>query len=290
MIYNTVTFLQSVTVLGDAHRKGVNMKKMINEIVGGRYLVLEKVGSGGSANVYKVKDIETQKVYALKKYITSDPANYKNLITGVEKELKILKYTQHPVIPKIYNIVKENEHIYLVMEYVEGENLKEYIKRRKPLKINQIADIMEQVCSGLFYLHSFKEPIVYRDLKPSNIMITSEGIIKLIDFGIAKRYSRELDTDLLALGSKGFAAPEQYGDKNGYGIYNTDIRSDIYGIGSTMYYLRTGLYYKNRSKSFRVRGRFKKIIIKCTRTNPNDRYQDCIEVLCAIKSLHNKKK
>lgn len=262
------------------------MQKFINNVVGGRYFVLEQVGKGGFSNVFKVRDVKTDKIFALKQYITSDPANRKNLLEGMERELNVLKYVSHPVLPKIYNLIKEEEKFFLVMEYVEGINLKKYVETKGVLKKKQLVSVMEQVCSGLYYLHSLDTPIVYRDLKPSNIILMEDGSVKLIDFGIAKRYSREIDADEMALGSKGFAAPEQFGDKQGKGLYNTDIRSDVYGMGTTMFYLKTGKVYKKNSRWFRVSHKLKKIIVKCTKSNPNDRFQNCIEVLCAIKNLH----
>lgn len=264
------------------------MKAIINTVVGRRYYVLEQLGKGGTSKVYKVKDVETDKIYALKQYITSDPANQEQLLEGIQNELNVLKHVSHPALPKIYDIIKEDKYFFLVMEYVEGIDLKEYIKINGTLKKKQILSMMEQVCSGLYYLHSLDKPIIYRDLKPSNIILRKDETIKLIDFGIAKRYNKEIDADILAYGSKGFAAPEQFGDKQGRGIFNTDIRSDIYGIGTTMYYLRTGKCYERNASNWKVRGKFKQIIEKCTKANPDQRYQNCIQVLCALNKLIRK--
>ena len=262
------------------------MKNFINNVVGGRYFVLEQIGKGGFSNVFKARDIKNGDIFVLKQYITSDPANKNNLLEGMERELNVLKHVSHPVLPKIYNLIKEENDFFLVMEYVEGINLKTYIEINGVLNKKMIVNIINQVCSGLYYLHSLEPPIVYRDLKPSNIILMEDGKIKLIDFGMAKRYNREIDADELALGSKGFAAPEQFGDKQGSGLYNTDARSDIYGIGTTMYYLRKGKTFKDNPSWFRVSHKMKKIILKCTKKNPEERFQNCIEVLCAIKNLH----
>lgn len=255
---------------------------LVNEVIDGRYYVLEALDEGGSSSVFKAKDLIGGRVVALKKYKTSDPANVKKIIDGIEKELKILRYTSHPVLPKIYNIVKQERDFFLVMEYVEGINLKKYTKDKGRLKNKEVIKIMNQVCSGLYYLHSLEPPIVYRDLKPSNIMIRNDGSVKLIDFGIAKRYNRELYVDEWALGSKGFAAPEQVGDMKGHGLYNTDIRSDIYGVGTTIYYLKTGKIYQGQASSWRINYKLQKIIKKCTMSNPDMRYQNCIELLCDL--------
>ena len=271
------------------------MADIINNIVGGRYYILELIGRGGSAIVYKARDIHNGGIYALKKYITSDPANRKRLLEGMERELEVLKNCTHPVLPKIFDLIKIEDAFFLVMEYIDGIDLKKYVDEYGTLSTKMLVKVMEQVCSGFYYLHSLSPAIVYRDLKPANIILCKDGRIKLIDFGIAKRYRTDIDVDKLALGSKGFAAPEQFGDSKGKGLYNTDIRADIYGIGTTMYYLKTAKTYNSvpDSKSlysfkdyFKTSHKLRKIIKKCTRNNTDLRYQSCIEILCSIKTLH----
>ena len=271
------------------------MADIINNIVGGRYYILELIGRGGSAIVYKARDIHNGGIYALKKYITSDPANRKRLLEGMERELEVLKNCTHPVLPKIFDLIKIEDAFFLVMEYIDGIDLKKYVDEYGTLSTEMLVKVMEQVCSGFYYLHSLSPAIVYRDLKPANIILCKDGRIKLIDFGIAKRYRTDIDVDKLALGSKGFAAPEQFGDSKGKGLYNTDIRADIYGIGTTMYYLKTAKTYNSvpGSKSlysfkdyFKTSYKLRKIIKKCTKNNPDLRYQSCIEILCSIKNLH----
>lgn len=267
--------------------KRVLMKEILNNVVGGRYYVLNSLGKGGASTVYKVKDIRSGNVYALKQYITSDPANKEKFMEGMEKELSVLKYTSHPVLPKIYNIIKEEERFFLIMEYVEGMNLKHYVETRGKLKQNQLVSIMEQVCSGLYCLHSMEPPVVYRDLKPSNIILMDDGKVKLIDFGIAKRYNHEIFTGESAYGTKGFAAPEQIGDRKGISLYNTDIRTDIYGIGTTLYFLKTGKLFAGKVKGI-MPLKMKLLIKKCTEINPDLRFQSCLEVLCIISSMKRK--
>ncbi len=258
------------------------MDTIVNNVVGGRYYVLEAVGKGGFSNVYRTKDIRTGKIYALKEYITSDPANQKKLLEGMEREVDVLKHTTHPVLPKIFNLIKDHDRFYLVMEYVSGINLKQYILENKPLSMKEIKDIMLQVCSGLYYLHSLEPPIIYRDLKPANIILKADGTVKLIDFGIAKRYRDDIDLDAIAIGSNGFAAPEQYEKSALQQFYNVDIRTDIYGIGKTMFYLKTGKVHNGTFPVF-FPHKLKKIIKKCIAKFPEQRYQDCIDVICEIK-------
>ncbi len=261
------------------------MKKLINKVVGGRYVVCDMLGKGGFSVVYRVKDIQTSKEFAMKNYFSSNPADTKNLLEGLERELNVLKNTSHPNLPKIYDLIKENGSFFLIMEIVKGENLKSIVDRKGHFKNKEIKHIMKQVCSALYYLHSLEPPIVYRDLKPSNIVMDERGKVKLVDFGIAKRYSKEIEVTERAFGSRGFAAPEQFGNKQGFSIYNTDIRTDVYGIGTTMYYLRSGKVFVDGVWPIVIGQRLKNIIKKCTKTDPSNRYQNMIEVLCRLEKL-----
>ncbi len=261
------------------------MEKLINEIVGGRYVVCDVIGKGGFSIVYRVKDMQTGIEYAMKNYFSSNPGNKKNLLEGLERELNVLKNTSHPNLPKIYDLIKENDYFFLIMEIVKGENLKSLVDKNGPFNKKEIRHIMKQVCSGLYYLHSLEPPIVYRDLKPSNIVMNESGQVKLVDFGIAKRYSKEIELSERAFGSRGFAAPEQFGDKRGISIYNTDIRTDIYGIGTTLYYLKTGKVFVGGVSSVKLGHKLKSVIRKCTKQCPDDRFQSVIEVLCELETL-----
>ncbi len=255
------------------------MKNFINEVVDGRYLVQELIGRGGFSAVYRVRDIKTGNCYAMKKYITSNPGDSQKMLEGLEREMNVLKNTSHPNLPKFLNLIKADNSFYLIMELVKGQNLKTYVDDNGPLAKNNMKKIMRQVLSGLYYLHSLDPPIVYRDLKPENIIIDSEFNVKLIDFGIAKRYSKEIDIEEKCFGSKGFAAPEQYGDLQGRPIYNTDIRTDIYTVGTTLYYLATGQKHTNGHTSIRWGRKMARAILKCTQINPEDRYQSVLELL-----------
>ena len=265
--------------------KGCVMENIINEVVGGRYAVMGMIGKGGFSVVYRVRDIQTGIEYAMKNYFSSNSGDKQKLLEGLERELNVLKNTSHPNLPKIYDLIKEEGNFFLIMEIVKGENLKSIVDRKGHLKKKEIKHVMVQVGSALYYLHSLEPPIVYRDLKPSNIVMEENGIVKLVDFGIAKRYSKEIELSERAFGSRGFAAPEQFGDSKGLSIYNTDTRTDVYGIGTTLYYLKTGKVYVEGVWSKRLGFKLKRIIKKCTRRNPNQRYQSMIELLCKLNKL-----
>ena len=251
----------------------------INTIEAERYYIIECLGKGGNATVYKAKDLRTGCIVALKKFQTYDAHNMKRIMYDVEREINILKNITHPGLPKVFNIISNNEDVHLVMEYVEGQNLEEYVKNKKRLTRKELVDIGMQILSAMYYLHSLEPPIVYRDLKPSNIMIY-HGKIKLIDFGNAQRFNR------FAMGTPKFAAPEQFGDKWGNGLYNTDIRTDIYGVGSVLYYLSCGkrvgeqiTFVDKILHRLRYGRRFENIIKKATRRNPSERFQNDLEMM-----------
>lgn len=260
------------------------MKK--NTIESERYLILQEIGEGGFSRVYKAKDINTGDVVVLKNYKTHDIYNKQRLMADVERELDVLKYKTHPGLPKVFNIIFKENQFYLVMEFVEGVSLEELCIKRKFFRKKEIIDFGRQILSALYYLHSLEPPIIYRDLKPANVMIQSSGHIKLIDFGNAKRFNRDVSADTVAVGTPKFAAPEQYGDRFGNGIYNTDIRTDIYGVGAVLYYIATGMKLGEKGHiirkilySLRFGRRFNRMIKKATKLYPKDRYQDAIEML-----------
>ena len=265
--------------------KGCVMENIINEVVGGRYAVMGMIGKGGFSVVYRVRDIQTGIEYAMKNYFSSNSGDKQKLLEGLERELNVLKNTSHPSLPKIYDLIKEEGNFFLIMEIVKGENLKSIVFRKGPLSKKEIKHVMMQVGSALYYLHSLEPPIVYRDLKPSNIVMDESGLVKLVDFGIAKRYSKEIELSERAFGSKGFAAPEQFGDRKGFSIYNTDTRTDIYGIGTTLYYLKTGKVFVEGVISVKLGHKLKKIISKCTKKEPNSRYQSVIDVLSKLNNI-----
>lgn len=261
---------------------------------GGRYLIIEQRGSGGSGKVYKARDIYTNEIYALKKYKYQDYQNLNAGIDKLEREIEILKKSSHKALPKVYDVVVCNDEYYIVMEFIEGKNLKEIISLNGCFSWYQTVKIMLDVTSCLFFLHSSKPPVVYRDLKPSNVMIDSKGQVKIVDFGSSKKYSSDGFLPEKAYGTKRFSAPEQYGSINGMELYNTDIRSDIYAVGTTMYYMLTGKCINAYSveypfiKGMMIPKRLKKIISKCVKRNPDERYDDDIQLISEMYQLIKK--
>ncbi len=259
-------------------------------VLDGKYEILKEIGRGGMSIVYLARDNRLNKQWAVKEIKNDGSKNAETLLKGLEREANILKNVDHPVLPRIVDIINRKGTIYVVMDFVEGTNLSNVLKEEGAQPQDQVIEWGRQLASALDYLHSMNPPIIYRDMKPSNVMLKPEGGVKLIDFGTAKEYTVENNADTTALGTRGYAAPEQFGDAQGRGLYNTDARTDIYNLGATLYHIVTG---KNpceppyemkpiRQWNPALSTGLEKIILKCTQANPNDRYQSCSELLYAL--------
>ena len=181
---------------------------------------------------------------------------------------KILKTEEIPYVPEIYRLVEFEEKLFVVEEYIPGLTLEELLQYNETFPENDVADIMRQICESLYILHAYN--IIHRDIKPSNIILTKDGVIRLIDFGISRIAKDENDTDTKYLGTRGYAPPEQYG------FGQTDARSDIYSLGV----LIQRLLGKNYN------GWIKPIIERCTQFDPEKRYDTAEDLLNEIDRLH----
>lgn len=259
----------------------------VGTVLGGKYEILKKIGQGGMSIVYLAMDTHLNKQWAVKEIKKSRNQNTKTLLKSLQREANILKMVDHPVLPRIVDIINYQGTVFVVMDYIEGRPMNEILKLEGAQSQEKVIEWAKDLCSALDYLHSLNPPIIYRDMKPSNIMLKPDGKVKLIDFGAAKELDVESIADTTALGTRGYAAPEQFGDSQGRGIYKTDARTDIYSLGATLYHIVTG---KNPSeppyvmKPIRewnplLSGGLEKIISKCTKPNPEDRYQNCAQLL-----------
>ncbi|HZR40716.1 MAG TPA: serine/threonine-protein kinase [Ktedonobacteraceae bacterium] len=206
----------------------------------GRYLILERVGKGGMAAVYKAQDVLlNQRVVAIKEMSQNGLTgqDLQDAITAFTHEANMLVHLKHQSLPHIYEQFEDGGRRYLVMEFLQGETLEDRLEalrlQGKRLAIAQVLDIARQLCVVLDYLHSQQPPVIFRDLKPSNIMLTGQGQVYLIDFGIARLFKPGQAKDTIALGSPGYAPPEQYRK-------TTSPRSDIYSLGATLHQMLTG--------------------------------------------------
>ncbi len=259
-------------------------------VLDGKYEILKEIGRGGMSIVYLARDNRLNKQWAVKEMKNDGSKSTETLLKGLEREANILKNVDHPVLPRIVDIINSRGTIYVVMDFIEGTNLGDVLKQEGAQSQEDVIDWGHQLASALDYLHSMDPPIIYRDMKPANVMLRPEGGVKLIDFGTAKEYTIENNADTTALGTRGYAAPEQFGDAQGRGIYNTDARTDIYNLGATLYHMVTGMnpceppyeIKPIRQWNPSLSTGLEQIILKCTQPNPNDRYQSCSELLYAL--------
>ena len=205
----------------------------------GRYRVLAPVGQGGFGAVYKVEDVQNANSLLAMKEInlsTLTPQQTIEATGAFHREVLLLSGLSHANLPRIHDSFTDKDHWYLVMDFIEGETLEQYLQRtaggRMPLA--EVLAIGIQLCSVLDYLHSREPSIIFRDLKPANVMRTSNGHLYLIDFGIARHFKPGQLHDTIPLGSPGYAAPEQYGRAQ------TTPRADIYSLGVLLHQLLTG--------------------------------------------------
>ncbi|HET8842582.1 MAG TPA: protein kinase, partial [Ktedonobacteraceae bacterium] len=206
-----------------------------------RYLLEAIVGTGGFSVVYRALDTQAEKRVVAVKQINLQNRSPEEVIEATDtfnREVVLLTELNHPQIPQLIDSFGDREHWYLVLEFLEGETLEsrleQYATQHKPIPLEETLFIGQQLCTVLNYLHTFRPPIIFRDLKPGNILRTPGGKLYLIDFGIARRYQPGKAQDTQRLGSPGYAAPEQYGRAQ------TTTRADIYSLGTILHQLLAG--------------------------------------------------
>lgn len=249
-----------------------------SDVLGGRYRILSVLGQGGMGTVYLAEDLKLHgKQWAIKE---TDVANHD--FQKFMDEAEILTKLSHPYLPNVvdYLAVEEEGVSYLVMDYIKGQTLQEvFAAQNRSMPYRKIVRYAVQICELFQYLHHEQEkPIIYRDLKPSNLMIDEKDQIRLIDFGIARNFKEGKQTDTVQLGTIGFAAPEQFEGRQ------TDHRTDLYALGAVMYYLLSdGQYYYVTRKRLDevVEGlppELVRTVEKLLRKSPIERYQQAAQV------------
>lgn len=252
----------------------------IGTVIDGKYEILKELGRGGMSVVYLAMDKHLNKQWAVKEI--KKRGSEKNdviVINSLLAEANLMKRLDYPSLPRIVDIIDNVVTIYIVMDYIEGESLDKILNEYGAQPEELVINWAKQICDALSYLHSQKPPIIYRDMKPANVMLNPEGNIKIIDFGIAREYKEQNLADTTVLGTKGYAPPEQYSGQ-------TDARSDIFALGMTMHHLLTGVdprkgdrYVPVRQWNPELSEGIEVIIDKCVQPAAENRYQSCSDLL-----------
>ena len=267
---------------------------MKGQKINDRYQIIKSIGEGGMANVYLAYDTILDRNVAVK-VLRGDLSTDEKFVKRFQREALSASSLTHPNIVEVYDVGEDSGNFYIVMEYIEGKQLKQLIKKRGKLLPSEVVDIMTQVCEGLAVAHD--SYIIHRDIKPQNIMILDSGLIKITDFGIAMALNNtQLTQTNSVMGSVHYLPPEQASGKG------ATIQSDIYSMGIMMYELLTGkLPFRGENAveialkqlkeplpdirdSIDVPNSIVNILKKCTAKNPKNRYEDAREMLEDIKT------
>ncbi len=245
-----------------------------------RYRVVRVLGKGGMGAVYLVEDLTLYgKYWALKELLErfSDQVEREEAIAQFQREVKILVGLRHPNLPQVVDVFEEGGRHYMVMEFIEGQTLKEMLKAAPNGRLpeEQVLNWAAQICDVLDYLHSQDPPVIFRDLKPANVMVTPQGQVKLIDFGVARLFNPAKGTDTLKMGTVGYAPPEQYAGQG-----QTTPRSDVYALGAMLYELLAGdspeahpfVFTPVRRLNRKVSPRTARAVAKAVQLDPGDRF------------------
>ncbi len=243
---------------------------------------LKMLGEGGNSRVFLVKDTENGRLLTLKSPKIRDGKEDIHSIKSFENEARILSGLDHEAIPTFEGKAGSG----ILLEYFEGMSLEKMLLTKGVFGEKEAVRIALELAGILRYLHGRRQPVIYRDLKPANIVMKADGHIALIDFGAARFYSIKCTNDTLNLGTVGFAAPEQFGN-----LGQTDPRTDIYCFGMTLLQLLSGADIKKSSeiKRFKQNGvagvsdELMSIIDKCTRPDRNDRFRSAAEIQKALE-------
>lgn len=253
-------------------------------VLNGDIVLSERISDAGkmSNGVYLATGRRLDKNWAVKVVNKTPSKNGVNYAECVRDEARVLRKLEHPSIVRVTDVLQDQQAVYVVMDYIEGETLQERVMREGPQPQELVLEWAKQVADALGYLHAQCDddgvPLVHRDLKPENIMVRPDNSVRVIDFGIAH---------ISGFGTKGYAAPEQYEDKKGVVV---DGRADIYALGKTMHFLLTGQdpqadgyeYHPIRYWNPTLHEGLENIIERCVQSSPDERFQTCGELLYAL--------
>lgn len=262
----------------------IEPKLAAGQLLGDRYIIAGQIGTGGMSRVYLAEDIRLKG----KRWAVKESLCHEGDFGAVQAEAELLISLSHRLLPRVADFFPPDAegYCYLVMDYIEGVTMSQYMADHpEPVEASSLISYTKALLEVLRYLHGHHPPIIYRDLKPSNVMLTGLHSLMLIDFGIARSYKYGADEDTEQLGTVGFAAPEQYGSGQSGPL------SDLYGLGAFMLYMATGGQCSRWQPGIeaKLRGNIPAglipVIRRLLRYHPEERFQSADEVLLALPSI-----
>lgn len=250
----------------------------VGTIIENKYKIVKHIARGGAFDTYLATDTRLNLTWAVK----VSRSNRTEDMGLIQNQINILKQLDHPMIPRFADAYMTNGKAIIVQEYVAGTTLEDIVNEYGGQSVEHVVDWIGQICNVMGYLHMQSPMFIYRDVKPANFILEPSGRIRVVDFDIIRSYKPGRTEDTVNLGTKGYAAPEQFGGRG-----QTDPRTDVYGIGATMYRLLTGADVQERNIILNpitldepgIPSGLAYIINKCTQFNPRERYNSCDELL-----------
>jgi len=249
------------------------------------YFLVRVIKTGGQAMIFEALDDNSHRTYAIKEIaLPLDPDQALEAFQRCAVEARLLATLAHPGIPHFYSCIIENGRVYIIMDMVRGTDLEDVLRQRGQMSEREVLSIASQVCDILYYLHHQANAVVFRDVKPSNIMFDNDGFVTMIDFGIARFTNSQRG---IVMGTPGYAPPEQYrGD--------ISVASDIYALGATMHHLLTGRDPRGqkpfsfppvRDLAPHVSQLTADVVQRALQLNPNDRFLSALDMRAAIRAV-----
>ncbi len=253
----------------------------LGEILDNKYKIVGILGQGGTAQVFLVENIVLNNIWAVK--VLSKSSQW---ISFEMEEVEILKRLSHPMLPRIADLFEDEDRIFIVMDYFSGSNLLDVLQKEGQISEKMLKKWTIELLEVFEYLHSRTPPVIYRDLKPANMIVDDSGRLRLVDFGTARFHREGTDEDTIYIGTQGYAAPEQYG------AGQSDQRTDFFNLGMTLVHLATGIHplkmgqtkIESHLKKAGISKGFIRFIAKLVETDPNNRFQSAKNALVAINS------
>lgn len=265
----------------------VQADPLVGTVVAGKYQVGQNIGSEGNTAMYMVTNVHTGAQWVMRTWNKTAKGYAPSVRELIIKETKMVMELRHPMIPLIDDIVENEQYICVIREYIPGQTLGEIVRHNGAQSQMLVTSWVMQICSVLKYLHSQNPPRIYRDMKPGNLVLRPDGSLMLKEFNTMRIYNPSKKGDTYCLGTRGYAAPEQYG-----GMGQTDARTDIFNLGMTMYHLLTGRdpeVLAEDPKPIRqydpsLSEGLEKVVSKCVEADPKKRFQTVDALLKALSA------